>query len=71
MSVAIGTKVRILPAGWVNSELEGIPKHVEGVVDYINEKAGFFRVKYTAKGDDCHETFKLPLIAGDPVKILG
>lgn len=70
MSVAIGTKVRILPAGWVRSEDSGIPKHVEGVVDYINETAGFFRVKYKAKGDECHETFKMPLIHGDPVKIL-
>lgn len=70
MSVAIGTKVRILPAGWSDTKEAGIPSHVEGVVDYINAKTGVFRVSYTAKGDRCHEAFKLPLVHGDPVKIL-
>lgn len=68
--IEVGTKVRILPAGWSDTKEAGIPRHVEGVVDFINEKTGVCRVSYTAKGDRCHEAFKLPLVHGDPIKIL-
>lgn len=73
--IAVGTRVRLIPSGWTDGGLNELPaymtKSVEGVVEYVNEKTGTFRVGYTAKGDRHHETFRLPLISSDRIRILG
>lgn len=73
--INVGTRVRLIPSGWTdtgNGELPAyVKKSVDGEVEYVNEKTGVFRVGYTAKGDRCHETFKLALVDSDRIRILG
>ena len=60
--IKIGDKVRFRPAANYDHSC-GFPDElqieVEGTVEYINEKHGYYRVRYELPGCDGHECFKL------------
>ena len=66
--IKLGDKVRFRPAANYDHSC-GFPDElqieVEGTVEYINEKHGFYRVHYKLPGCDGYECFKLTQEEGD------
>ncbi len=73
MNICEGMKIRFTPSGWMcganGAELDSwVKKTVDGVVDFVNDAHGWFRVAYEAKGEINHECFKLPVLPVDRIK---
>ena len=73
MDIREGVKIRFTPSGWMSgangAELDSwVKKTVDGVVDFVNREHGWFRVAYVAKGEVCHECFKMPVLEQDRIK---
>lgn len=71
MDIREGMNIRFVPSGWVSGEGEycdRTARTAEGLVERVNEEHGWFRVAYIAKGETCHECFKLPILMQDRIK---
>lgn len=63
--VAIGEKIRFIPAAWLEKcsetgrlHYDRMARDVLGIVEYIHVAHRFFRVRYEAAGTVQHECFK-------------
>lgn len=69
MDIAIGQKLRFVPAGWSDGGPNALPAFMKadvvGTVVDLSEERQMFRVEYEAKGTRCFECFKLPKIVSD------
>lgn len=69
MDIAIGQRLRFVPAGWSDGGPNALPAfmkaNVVGIVVHMSEERQMFRVEYEAQGAWCFECFKLPKIASD------
>ena len=70
--IEVGRKIKFIPAGWTAGGPNIFPdfmvKHVVGHIVMVDTARALFRVEYEAKGELCHECFKLPLLPCDKVQ---